>query len=131
MPQPITRKKARISRHPPTRPHSSAIVEGEVGLALGQVIEMALGAVEITLAEDATRSDRDLRLADVIARAKRVAFGIEEDQHAIALIIVVDEIDRERHSDRKCQRPADRKSTRLNSSHQCAHSMQSSPLKKK
>src|SRR3546814_15011699 len=81
MPQPITRKKARISRHPPTRPHSSAIVEGEVGLALGQVIEMALGAVEITLAEDATRSDRDLRLADVIARAQRVAFGLEEDQH--------------------------------------------------
>src|SRR3546814_19065192 len=57
-------------------------------------LEMALGAVEITLAEDATRSDRDLRLADVIARAQRVAFGIEEDQHAIALIIVEDEIDR-------------------------------------
>ncbi len=47
--------------------------------------------LEETLAEHAARSDRDLRLADMIAGAERVAFGVEEDQHAVSLIIVQDE----------------------------------------
>ena len=48
--------------------------EDEIGMALGQIVEMALRAVEEALAEDAARSDRDLRLGDVIAGAERVAF---------------------------------------------------------
>src|SRR3546814_7000215 len=37
---------------------------------------------------DLARSDRDLRLADMIAGAKRIAFRIEEDQHPFLLIIM-------------------------------------------
>jgi hypothetical protein len=46
--------------------------EDEVGMLLGQIVEMALGAVEEALAENAARADRDLRLRDVIAGAERV-----------------------------------------------------------
>ena len=52
-----------MSNAPPTRPHSSTHGrEDEVGMALGKVIEVALAAMEEAFAENAARSDRDLRL---------------------------------------------------------------------
>src|SRR3546814_18420700 len=57
-------------------------------MSLGQIVEVTLRSVEKSLAADAARSDRDLRLTDMIAGAERVAFGIEEDQHTLLLIIV-------------------------------------------
>src|SRR3546814_10367538 len=62
--------------------------EDEVGMSLGQIVEVTLRSVEKSLAADAARSDRDLRLTDMIAGAERVAFGIEEDQHTLLPIIV-------------------------------------------
>ena len=40
------------------------------------------------LPNSAARADGDLRLGDVIARAQRIAVGIEEGQHALALVFV-------------------------------------------
>ena len=57
-------------------------------MEFGQIIEVALGAVQEALAGKAARTDGDLALGDVIAGAARIAFGIEEDQHALALIIM-------------------------------------------
>ena len=62
---------------------------------------MALRALEEALAEEAARADRDLRLGDVIAGAERIALGIEEDQHPLALVIV-----EEAERDRRRPRPA-------------------------
>ena len=81
--------------------------EDEIGMAFGEVIKVALGAVQESLAEHPARADRDFRLADMVAEAERIAFGIEEDQDAVALIAVEHEIDRERRGDRRCQRAAD------------------------
>jgi hypothetical protein len=47
----------------------------EIGVAFGQIVEMALRAVEETLAEYPARSDRDLGLGDMIACAERVISG--------------------------------------------------------
>ena len=62
--------------------------KNEIGVAFGQIVEMALRAVEKTLAEDPAGTDGDLRLGDVIACAERVAFGIQENGNALLLISV-------------------------------------------
>src|SRR3546814_5400247 len=63
---------------------------------------MALGSAQETFAEDPTRSDRDLRLADMIACAQRITFWIKEYQHALLLIFVKEtEGNREGRSDRQ------------------------------
>src|SRR3546814_10261721 len=65
---------------------------------------MALGSVQETFAEDPTRSDRDLRLADMIACAQRITFWIKEYQHALLLIFVKEtEGNREGRSDRQAR----------------------------
>src|SRR5712671_3265005 len=45
-------------------------------------------AVQITLAESAARSQRDLRLDNVVTRTERVGAWIEERQYALSLIAV-------------------------------------------
>src|SRR3546814_19364766 len=50
--------------------------------------QMALRAVEEPLAEQPAGADGNLGLADVIARAQRVALRVKEDQHALLLIFV-------------------------------------------
>src|SRR3546814_8541644 len=62
--------------------------EDEVGMPLRQIIQMALRALEEALAENSSGSDGDLRLADVIASAQRIAFRVEEDEDAVLLVIV-------------------------------------------
>ena len=57
-------------------------------MAFGQVIEMALCAVQEAFAENTARSDGDLRLADMITRAQRIALGVHEDKDALLLIFV-------------------------------------------
>jgi hypothetical protein len=57
------------------------VAKDEIGMAFGQIIEMALRPVQKSLAEpDTARANRDLGLGDVIARAQRVAFRIEKDE---------------------------------------------------
>ena len=74
--------------------------EDEIGMAFGQVIEMALRSLQIALAADTARSDRDLGLADMIAGAQRIAFRIEEDKHAVLLIFLEQEEEGEGHERR-------------------------------
>ena len=99
VPQRSSRKKAEEQRQPADQPpflgHGG---KDEVGVAFGQIVEVALRSVEEALAADAARPDRDLRLADVIAGAERIAFGVEEDQHALLLIVVEE---REQHGQRR------------------------------
>src|SRR3546814_9044394 len=57
-------------------------------MPLRQIIQMALRALEEALAENSSGSDGDLRLADVIASAQRIAFRVEEDEDAVLLVIV-------------------------------------------
>src|SRR5260221_4319016 len=60
--------------------------EDEVGLLLGQEVEMALRAVQEALAEEPARAERDLRLQDVIAGAERIVLGVEKGVDAVALV---------------------------------------------
>ena len=60
--------------------------EDEIGMRFGQVVEMALRTLVEALARETARTDGDLRLGDVIAITQRVAFGIEEGEHALLLI---------------------------------------------
>ena len=62
--------------------------EDEVGVLLGQEIELALGAEQEALAGHAARAERDLRLGDVIAGAQRILLRVEEDLDAAALVVV-------------------------------------------
>src|ERR1022692_2762306 len=62
--------------------------EDEVGRTLGQELELRLAAVHVSLAEYAARTDGNLRLNDVIARAQGVGLGVQERQYALALIVV-------------------------------------------
>ena len=54
----------------------------------GREVEVALGPLQIPLAEQAAGTQRNFRLQDVISGAKRVRFGIEERQDARLLIVV-------------------------------------------
>ena len=56
-------------------------------MALGQEVELTLGAEQEPLAGDAARAERDLRLQDVVAGAERIALGIEEGEDALALVV--------------------------------------------
>ena len=80
--------------------------EDEVGVFLGQEFKLALAAEAIALAQQTARAEGDLGLHDVIARARRIAFRIEEGQHAVALIAVHAEHDIEGHGDRRRYRHA-------------------------
>src|SRR3546814_19449937 len=68
-------------------------------MLLGKVVEVALRAVEIPLAEKPARSDCDLRLSDVISGAPGIVLRVEEAQHPFPLMRhhedgVYDETDR-------------------------------------
>ena len=85
-------------------------------MAFGQILEMALRALEEALAPDAAGADRDLRLADMIARAQRIAFRVHEDQDALFLIVMQeaegdrdDRGDGEAGTDEQAQRQAGQK----------------------
>ena len=49
---------------------------------------MALGSLQEALAEHAARTQRDLRLQNVIAGTQRIALGAEEYEDAFTLVIV-------------------------------------------
>ncbi len=66
--------------------------EDEVGLLLGQEVEVALRALQEAAAGDAAGAERDLRLQDVVAGAQRVAVRVEEGQHAALLVVVQQEL---------------------------------------
>ena len=60
----------------------------EVRRPLRQELQLRLTAVHIALAEHAAGAERNLALDDVIAGAQAVGFGVQERQHALALIIM-------------------------------------------
>ncbi len=60
--------------------------EDEVGVLLGQEVELVLRAVQVALAAEHARADGDLRLDDVVAGAERVGLRIEEGQQALLLV---------------------------------------------
>ena len=62
--------------------------EDEVGVLFGQEVQPRLCALHIALARPAAGAQRDLRLGDVIARAKRIGAGIEEGVDPPELIIL-------------------------------------------
>ena len=62
--------------------------EDEVGVALGDEIEVRLRAVQPALAGDAAGADRDGRLDGVVAGAERVLRRVEQREHALALVVV-------------------------------------------
>ena len=62
--------------------------EDEVGVLLREEIEVRLRAVEPALADHASRTERDRGLRGVVARAQRIARGIEEREDALALVAV-------------------------------------------
>src|SRR5882762_3545458 len=62
--------------------------EDEVRGAFRQEFQLRLTAVHVALAEDSARADGDLGLNDVVAGAQRIVFGIEEHEHALALVLV-------------------------------------------
>src|SRR3546814_12746166 len=84
----MIRRPPRSTRTDTLFPYTTLFRSDEVGVPLGQIVEVALRPVEEALAADTARPDRDLRLADVIAGAQGLAFGVEEDQHAFLLIVV-------------------------------------------
>ncbi|PAV70536.1 hypothetical protein WR25_16397 [Diploscapter pachys] len=86
--------------------------EDEVGVAFGQIVEVALRTVEEALAPQPARTDRDLGLADVIAGAEGVTFGIEEDEDAISLIVVQRILEGEGACDRDSERATDEQAHR-------------------
>src|ERR1700730_6282420 len=65
--------------------------EDEIGGTLRQEFQLGLTAHHVPFAEHPAGADRDLRLNDVVSRAQRIVFGIQERQDALALI-VVDEV---------------------------------------
>src|SRR5438105_1662632 len=60
--------------------------EDEVCVAGGEEFELRLCAVSKSLAVNAAGSDGDLRLRHLVSRAKRIAFGIQENENALLLI---------------------------------------------
>src|SRR5262249_33659172 len=62
--------------------------EDEVGLLLRQVVQLGLAAEQEALAQEAARPERDLRLHDVVARARWVGRRIEEGGQALLLVAV-------------------------------------------
>ena len=62
--------------------------EDKIRVLRGQEVEPVLRAVQKAFAEEPPRADRDLRLNDVIARAQRIAIGIEKGQDAVALVLL-------------------------------------------
>jgi hypothetical protein len=100
MPQRISRKikskDQEATHHTPFFGHRG---KDEIGVAFGQIIEMALCAIAKTFAEYAARTDGDFRLGNVIAGPERIVFGIEENQHAVLLIrLQAEKIDKRRET---------------------------------
>ena len=60
----------------------------EVGGPFGQKLQLSLGPVEPSLAENATGSDGDFGLDDVVARAQWVLFRVEKGDNTLALVVV-------------------------------------------
>jgi hypothetical protein len=55
-------------------------------VALGQEMQMALGSLQVALAETAAAAHRNLRLHDLIAVAHRVALGVQKSLDALLLV---------------------------------------------
>jgi hypothetical protein len=81
-----------VQQHQHDQPEQAELLadhrEDEVGVALGQVVELRLRTLHPALAEHAARADGDLRLDDVVARAERIVLRVEEGEHALALVVV-------------------------------------------
>ena len=55
-------------------------------MLLGKKAELGLAAVQVALAPEATGTQRDLGLDDVVAGAQGVGLRIQEGEHALALV---------------------------------------------
>ncbi len=71
--------------------------EDEVGVLLGQEVELALGAQAEAFPQQAARTERDLALQDVIAGAGGVLVGMQEGEDAVALVALHHEHHVRRH----------------------------------
>src|SRR5690606_30895196 len=60
--------------------------EDEVRVLLGDEVELPLRALLVALAEQATRTDGDRGLDDLVAGPLSVGFGVEERQESVALV---------------------------------------------
>ena len=70
-------------------PHSSTkVVKMKSVCFSGRKFSDDCVPLQEALAEQAARADGDLGLGDVVAGAQRIAVGIEEGEHALALVFV-------------------------------------------
>src|SRR5215218_3862827 len=65
--------------------------EDEVGLLLGNVLEVGLGAVQVALAGDAARADGDQGLPRVVGEASSTVVGAGVDERGQPLLLVLAE----------------------------------------
>ena len=66
-------------------------------MALGQKLQLGLGALQPTLAKDAAGADGNLGLDDVIAAAERVFLRVDQHHDPLALIVMHQEEPEHRH----------------------------------
>src|SRR5829696_412010 len=87
--------------------------EDEVGLLLGHVLEVGLGAAQVALAPDPARADGDQGLPRVVGETSSTVVGARVDERGQALLLVLaqdvelEHADRPHHPDqRQDQQPA-------------------------
>ena len=82
--------------------------EREVGVLIGQELELVLRAPHEPLAEDPAVADGHARVVRVPARAAEIGLGVQERRDALALVVLEAVDPRERHRRRpRCQQRAD------------------------
>ena len=86
-------------------PHSSTkVVKMKSVCFSGRKFSADWVPLQEALAEQAARADGDLGLGDVVAGAQRIAVGIEEGQHALALVFVHERPGERQAADRRDRR---------------------------
>ena len=63
--------------------------EDEVGVLFGNVLEFGLGAFEEPFSRDASATDGDFALIDVVARASKVLLDAQGDLDACLLVVLI------------------------------------------
>ena len=72
--------------------------EDEIGVPLGDELQVRLRAVQPALAGDAARAHRDGGLDGVVARAQRILRRVDQREDAPALVVVQHAPEREQRS---------------------------------
>src|SRR6056297_1420099 len=85
-------KKREQQEHPKEPPLFCKGRENEVGLILGEELQLALRAVADALSPDLTRADRDGRLVGIVPRALDVRERIEKGHDARLLVLLKGEL---------------------------------------